>query len=145
MEQLYPVEAAVERTGKISPKSQEKAIELIIRVLKFLQEFDLAKTPPIINLAEQSWKQYFDELPNSSMIQVGAHFKYLKQIFENQNLVEGNFILKSGRPTESDCPPPPVVAENWLKPGWETPGVEPQIHSSKTYKNLVGKTVTEEL
>jgi DNA polymerase III delta prime subunit len=36
-----------------------------------------------------------------------------------------------------------VVAENWLKPGWETPGVEPQIHLSKTYKNLVGKTVTE--
>ena len=95
MEQLYPVEAAVETNGKISPESKEKAVELIIRVLKFLQEFNLAKTPPLINLAEQSWKQYFDGLPNSSTIQVGAHFKYLKQIFENQNLVEGNFILIS--------------------------------------------------
>ena len=144
MEQLNSVDAVVERGGKVSAESQEKAIELIVRVLKYLQEFDLAKTPPILNLGEQSWKQYFDGLPNYSMIQFGAHFKYLNQIFENQNLVEGNFILKSGRPAESVCPPPPVVAENWLKPGWETPDVEPRFHSSKTYKNLVGKTVTEE-
>jgi superfamily I DNA/RNA helicase len=144
MEQLNSVEAVVERGGKVSAESQEKAIELIVRVLKYLQEFDLAKTPPILNLGEQSWKQYFDGLPNYSMIQFGAHFKYLNQIFENQNLVEGNFILKSGRPAESVCPPPPVVAENWLKPGWEAPDVEPRFHSNKTYKNLVGKTVTEE-
>jgi len=143
MEQPYPVETVIEETGKFSRKSRERAIVLIIRVLKFLQEFHRAKTPPILNLDEQSWKQYFDELPNYSKIQVGAHFKYLKQLFEDENLVEGNFILRSGRPTESDCPPPSVVAGNWLKPGWETPGVEPQIHLNKTYKNLVGKTVTE--
>ena len=35
------------------------------------------------------------------------------------------------------------MAENWLKGGWETPGVEPQIHVSKTYKNVLGQTVTE--
>ena len=144
MEQLHSLDAAVERGGNFSPETKEKAIELIIRVLKFLQEFDLAKTPPILSLTEHSWKQYFDGLPDSSMIQFGAHFKYLNQLFEHQNLVQGNFILKSGRPTESVCPPPPVVAENWLKPGWETPDVEPQFHTSKTYKNLVGKTVTEE-
>jgi len=143
MEQLSPVDEAVGGAGNFSPKTKEKAVELIIRVLKFLQEFDLAKTPPILNLAEQSWKQYFDGLPDYSMIQFGAHFKYLNKLFENQNLVQGNFILKSGRPTESVCPPPPVVVENWLKPGWETPDAEPQFHSSKTYKNLVGKTVTE--
>jgi len=143
MEQPYPVGSVIEETGKFSPKSRERAIELIIRVLKFLQEFHRAKTPPIISLDEQAWKQYFDKLPNYSMIQVGAHFKYLKKIFEDESLVEGNFILKSGRPTESDCPPPSVVAENWLKPGWDTPGVEPQVHLKKTYKNLVGKTVTE--
>ena len=143
MEQPYPVETVIGEAGKFSRKSREKAIERIIRVLRFLQEFHRAKTPPILNLEEQAWKQYFDELPNYSMIQVGAHFKYLKQLFESENLVKSNLILKSGRPTESDCPPPSVVAENWLKPGWETPGVEPQIHFSKTYKNLVGKTVTE--
>ena len=84
MEQLHSVDAAVERSGNFSPETKEKAIELIIRVLKFLQEFDLAKTPPILNLTEHSWKQYFDGLPDSSMIQFGAHFKYLKQVFENQ-------------------------------------------------------------
>jgi hypothetical protein len=144
MEQLHSLDAAVERTGTFSPESQEKASELIVRVLKFLQEFDRAKTPPILNLAEQSWKQYFDGLPNYSMIQVGAHYKYFNQIFESQNRAAGNFILKSGRPIETSCPPPPVVTENWLKPGWESPASEPRFHSSKTYKNLVGKTVTED-
>ena len=92
MQQRYPAEAPAARSGEISPESQEKAIELIIRVLKFLQEFDRAKTPPILTLAEQSWKQYFDGLPNSSMIQVGAHFKYLKQIFEDQEKILLGFL-----------------------------------------------------
>jgi len=52
MEHSYPVEAADESSGKISAESHEKAIELITRVLKFLQEFDLAKTPPILSLGE---------------------------------------------------------------------------------------------
>ena len=143
MEQPYPVETIVGEAGKFSRKSREMAIERIVRVLKFLQEFHRAKTPPILNLDEHGWKQYFDDLPHYSLIQVGVHFKYLRQLFEDGNLVEGNFILKSGRPTESSCPPPSVVAENWLKPGWDTPGVEPQVHLKKTYKNLVGKTVTE--
>jgi len=138
------VKARVGSTRKLAPQAQKNATELIIRVLKFLQEFHRAKTPPTLHLGEHNWKQYFDQLPNYSKLQFGAHFKYLKQLFENQNLVEGNFILKSGRPTESACPPPSVVAENWLKPGWENPGVEPQVHLTKTYKNLVGKTVTED-
>lgn len=143
MEQPYPVEAVIDENGNFSRKSRERAIELIVRVLKFLQEFNRAKTPPTINLEEHPWKQYFDGLPNHNLIQAGSHLNYLKKIFENETFAEGNFILKSGRPTETDCPPPSVVAENWLKPGWDTPGVEPQVHLKKTYKNLVGKTVTE--
>jgi superfamily I DNA and/or RNA helicase len=143
MQQPSPVETTIKETEKISHQLRERAIVRIIRVLKFLQEFQRAKTPPVLNLEVHGWKLWFDELPHYSLLQVGTHFEYLKQLFEDENLVEGNFILKIGRPTESNCPPPSVVAENWLKPGWETPGVEPQVHLSKTYKNLVGKTVTE--
>jgi hypothetical protein len=138
-----PIQTAIVQPDSFSRESRERAIVLIIRVLKFLQEFHRAKTQPILNLKEQSWKLYFDQLPHYSLIQVGNHFEYLRQLFEDQNFVEGNFILRIGRPKESDCPPPSVVAENWLKPGWETAGVEPQIHLSKTYRNLVGKTVTD--
>ncbi|MCZ6769380.1 MAG: AAA domain-containing protein [Acidobacteria bacterium] len=133
----------IQETEQFPREVRKKAIVLIVRVLKFLQEFHRTKTPPIVNLKEQSWKIYLDELPHYSLIQVGTHFEYLKQLFEEESLVEGNFILKIGRPKESHCPPPSVVAENWLKPGWETPGVEPQIHFSKTYKNVVAQTVTE--
>jgi len=143
MEQPYPVVSAIEETETFSRQLREKATVLIIRILKFLQEFQRAKSHPVLNLEEHSWKLYFEELPHYSLIQVGPHFEYLKQLFEDENFVESNFILKIGRPTETSCPPPSVVAEKWLKPGWETPGVEPQINLNKTYKNLVGKTVTE--
>ena len=138
-----PLETTVQETQKFSPQNRKRAITLIIRVLKFLQEFHRTKTPPVLNLDEHPWKLYFDQLPHYSLIQVGPHFEYLKQLFDEENFVAGNFILKVGRPTESDCPPPSVVAENWLKADWETPGVEPQIHHSKTYKNVLGQTVTE--
>ncbi|MCH6569810.1 MAG: AAA family ATPase, partial [Acidobacteria bacterium] len=138
-----PLEATVQETQNFSPQMRKRAITLIIRVLKFLQEFHRTKTPPVLNLDEHPWKLYFDQLPHYSLIQVGPHFEYLKQLFDEENFVAGNFILKVGRPTESQCPPPSVVAENWLKAGWETPGVEPQIHVSKTYKNVLGQTVTE--
>jgi hypothetical protein len=49
---------------------REKATVLITRVLKFLQEFQRAKTPPILNLDEQTWKYHFDKLPYYSLIQV---------------------------------------------------------------------------
>lgn len=143
MQQPLPEETAMSETGKICGKSRETAIMRIIRVLKFLQEFHRAKTPPILNLEEHGWRLRFDDLPRYSLIHAGAHFEYLTQLFEAENLAEGNFIVKIGRPTESNCPPPSVVFENWLKPGWETPGVEPEVQLSKTYSNLVGKTVTE--
>ena len=143
MEQFSTAVTPTELNGFFSPQLRERASVLIIRVLKFLQEFHRAKTAPVLNLADQSWKLYFDKIPQYALIQAGAHFKYLKLLFDAENCVEGNFILKIGRPAETDCPPPSVAVENWLKPGWETPGVEPQVHLSKTYKNLVGKTVTE--
>ena len=130
-------------TEQFPPEVRKKAIVLINRVLKFLQEFHRTKTPPVVNLKEHTWKINLDELPHYSLIQVGNHFEYLEQIFEDDSLVAGNFILKIGRPTESHCPPPSVVAENWLNRGWETPGVEPQIHLTKTYKNVVAQEVTE--
>ncbi len=133
----------IQDTEQFPRELRQKAIVLIIRVLKFLQDFHRTKTPPVVNLKEHSWKIYLDELPHYSLIQVGNHFEYLKQLFEDDSFVAGNFILKIGRPKESHCPPPSVVAENWLKRGWETPGVEPQIHLRKTYKNVVAQEVTE--
>ena len=46
MEQPYRVEAEIDENGKFSRKSRERAIELIVRVLRFLQEFNRAKPPP---------------------------------------------------------------------------------------------------
>ncbi len=71
-----PAETIVQETQNFSPQMRKSAIALIIRVLKFLQEFDRTKTPPVLNLDEHPWKLYFDQLPHYSLIQVGPHFEH---------------------------------------------------------------------
>jgi superfamily I DNA and/or RNA helicase len=136
-------ETNTQGSHNLSAANRDQAITRIVRVLKFLQEFDRTKTPPVQNLDEYPWRLFFNQLPDYSLVQVGAQFDYLRQLFDPAHVGKGNFILKVGRPTESHCPPPSVVAEKWLKPGWETPGVEPQICPSKTYDNVLGQSVTE--
>ena len=96
MEQSSPAVTPTEENGTFSPQLREQAKVLIIRVLKFLQEFHRARTAPVLSLADQSWKLYFDKLPQHSLIQVGAHFEYLKQLFDDDYCVDGNFILRIG-------------------------------------------------
>ena len=136
-------DTTTQNTHNLSEVNREQAITRICRVLKFLQEFDRTKTPPIQSLEEYPWRLFFNQLPDYSLVQAGDQFDYLKQVFDPAHVNKGNFILKVGRPTESHCPPPSVVAEQWLKPGWETPGVEPQISPRKTYTNVLGQEVTE--
>ena len=44
-----PLETTVQETQNFSPQMRTRAITLIIRVLKFLQEFHRTKTPPVLN------------------------------------------------------------------------------------------------
>ena len=71
---------------------RKRAITLIIRVLKFLQEFHRTKTPPVLNLDEQPWKLYFDQLPHYSLIQVGPHFEYLKPVVSGYKYHRVNWL-----------------------------------------------------
>src|SRR5262249_3998443 len=44
------------------------------------------------------------------------------------------FIVNVERPTETECPAPSVLFENWLEPGWEQPGGTPAVAPTRLHK-----------
>ncbi len=114
----------------------EQARTRIARVFRYLAELHRVKTPPVVALDKYEWGLRLESLPKYPSIQRGAPFGRLRSIKEGSVLHDGNFHFKVGRPKETECPPPSVVIEQWLKPGWETPAAEPKVIESR--KNKAG-------
>ena len=49
----------------------------------------------------------------------------------NDSAGRGGLIFSIDRPTETECPAPSVLFENWLEPGWEQPGGVPAVMPSR--------------
>ncbi len=96
----------------------EEARRRISRVFRYLQELHRVKTPPTVNLDRYEWRLRLEALPHYPSIQRGPYFGNLKLLSGPSEIRNGNFIFKVGRPTETECPPPSVIIEQWLKPGW---------------------------
>ena len=104
------------------------------RIFRYLQELHRVKTPPIVDLEKYQWGLRLEALPNYETIQRGHAFGNLRTLKEGTELHDGNFLFKVGRPKETECPPPSVVIEQWLKPGWQCATAEPQVHEQRRSK-----------
>ena len=104
------------------------------RIFRYLQELHRVKTPPIVDLEKYQWGLRLEALPNYETIQRGHAFGNLRTLKEGAELHDGNFLFKVGRPKETECPPPSVVIEQWLKPGWQCATAEPQVHEQRRSK-----------
>ncbi|MHC4218441.1 MAG: AAA domain-containing protein, partial [Planctomycetota bacterium] len=116
------------------PYDMDEAKARIARVFKYLQELHRIKTPPTVDLERYEWRLPLASLPNYPSLQRGPLFGNLKSLSSRGTLHGGNFLLKVGRPRESECPPPSVVIEQWLKSGWEDAGSEPKVYERRKNK-----------
>jgi very-short-patch-repair endonuclease len=109
----------------------ETAKQRIGRVFRYLEEMHRVKTPPIVCLEDREWVLPLDSLPCSAHVQTDYSFGR-----EGDPPAEddprGGFILRVGRPRESECPEPSVVIKNWLKPGWDRVDTAPNAIVKKT-------------
>ncbi len=103
---------------------EETARGRIHRVFRFLQEMHRVRTPPIVQLAQRDWALGLDGLPQSSHLQRGYRMTTEHRVDPNSDPTASGFILKVGRPQETECPEPSVVIRNWLKPGWDEVGAD---------------------
>ncbi|HEX3761255.1 MAG TPA: AAA domain-containing protein [Kofleriaceae bacterium] len=97
----------------------------IERVFRYLAELQRIRTPPALDLDRYDWILRLDTLPRHTTIQRG--FGAIDDDDARGEASRSGFLLGVERPTETECPPPSVLFENWLEPGWEQPGVAPAV------------------
>ncbi len=112
----------------------QEARTRIARVFRYLQELHRVKTPPTVDLDKYEWGLRLQTLPAYTSIQRGPAFGNLRSLKETGALTDGNFLFKVGRPKETECPPPSVVIDQWLKPGWQSASAEPKVYDQRKNK-----------
>ncbi|MHC4447768.1 MAG: AAA domain-containing protein [Planctomycetota bacterium] len=113
----------------------EEAKARITRVFKYLQELHRVKTPPTVHLDRYAWRFDLDALPSYSTVQRGSLLSKLDLHGRRDDPQSGDFIVKVARPQETECPPPSVIIQQWLHPGWDEPGAEPQVFAKRRSKS----------
>ncbi len=109
----------------------QEARTRIARVFRFLQELHRVKTPPAVDLEGCDWLLRLGTLPVFPSIQRGSALAELGFLPGASEARGENFILKVGRPRLTECPPPSVVIEQWLKPGWNEAAGEVKVHEKR--------------
>ncbi|MHC4415077.1 MAG: AAA domain-containing protein [Planctomycetota bacterium] len=122
----------------------DEATTRIGRVFRYLQELHRVRTPPNVRLDRYAWRLKLESLPYYPSIQRGRLFGNLKFLREGASQRHGNFILKVGRTKETECPPPSVIIEQWLRPGWDEPGAEPKVYAKRKLPTGSGEETFED-
>jgi hypothetical protein len=101
----------------------------IERVFRYLAELHRIRTPPALDLDRYEWILRLDTLPRHATVQRG--FAAFDADGGDEPASRSGFIVNIDRPTETECPAPSVLFENWLEPGWEQPGVAPSVVATR--------------
>src|SRR4051812_9516382 len=88
----------------------------IERVFRYLAELHRIRTPPVLDLDRYDWILRLDALPRHATIQRG--FALDASDGASDAASRSGLVVGVERPTETECPAPSVLFENWLEPGW---------------------------
>jgi len=105
-------------------------------IFRYLQELHRVRTPPIVRLEDRSWCLRLDELPESPQLVRG--YARTGAPSSEKEMGPGEFVIRVGRPQETECPEPSVVIKNWLKKGWDGVDADPESIVKKTRKGSDG-------
>ncbi|HYV68217.1 MAG TPA: hypothetical protein VE964_18405, partial [Myxococcales bacterium] len=104
-------------------KSQHQGRERIARVFRYLKALNEHRNPAKRDLSEQPWTLWFRNLPDHASIE--------RHLPNGKDAEEDDFILKVGRPTFTQAPPPPVPIQEWIEGDWEDPEAEVLLVEAK--------------
>ncbi len=92
----------------------------VLQIFKYLQALDQLRNPVIRDFQLQPWSLWMKDLPNNPTIMIGKFEDAFTESGEDTDLSSA-YVLKVGRPTLTDAPPPPqnystILKETWMKP-----------------------------
>lgn len=109
--------------------------ERLTRVFRFLEALNQHRNPPKLQIREQLWTLWLEDLPAHSTIRLGtSRPKSTASAASNppEARAEDPFILKVARPNLTRPPDPPPEIRPWLQSGWDDPAQELAVKTSKT-------------
>jgi hypothetical protein len=87
------------------------ARERVQRVFRYLQEMHCVRTPPVVQLDDREWRLKLEDLPESPHIRRGYEPSVESPSSPESDPTGGPFVIKVGRPKETECPEPSVVED----------------------------------
>ena len=112
--------AAPSNVIELDKANTDIARSRIRRIFQFLDAYVQLRNPVVRQISEQPWTLWLRDLPRSPSV-----------TRPDPANPEDRFIFKVRRPTPVPCPRPPQEIEEWLLPGWDQPGAEPQVRESR--------------
>src|SRR5207249_9572149 len=87
--------------------------ERLIKLFEFLKAYTDLRFPPVRDIAQQLRSLWLKDLPSHPSVEL------LKDVGKSEEEVEdSDIVLRLTRPSITQCPPPPAVLAEWLRPGW---------------------------
>ncbi len=127
----------------LTEAQQTTARERIGRVFRFLAEMERRRSTPKRTIAEYPWSLRFSSLPDHPSIQRGRIGTATEDDAEGST--GDDFILKVGRPRETQCPAPPDALREWLLDGWQNIGGEVRTGPPRIIRKSVNEAGEEEI
>src|SRR3954470_11090769 len=98
-----------------SPYDIDVARARIESVFRYLAELHRIRTPPALDLDRYDWILRLDALPRHATVLRGFAAPEGGDAGAEPASRSG-FLVSVDRPTETECPAPSVLFENWLEP-----------------------------
>lgn len=96
----------------------------VVSLFQFIKELNKLKQKTVLDYHSYPWARTVSSLPEDpENISV-----FYRDRVENEDATEGeNVLLSVHKPEFKKCPEPDAVFVQWLKPGWDSFGDDPQI------------------
>lgn len=107
----------------------------ILQIFKYLQALDQLRNPVIRDIQLQPWGLWMKDLPSYPTIIIGNFEDVFSESEEDSTDLSSSFILKVGRPTLIDAPPPPKNYSSILKDTWKKPELAVQFNLVEVAKS----------
>ena len=104
-------------------KSEQQGRERVARVFRYLKALNEHRNPAKRDLSDQPWTLWFRNLPDHPLIE--------RHLPNGKDAEDDDFILKVGRPTFTQGPPPPLPIQEWLEGDWEDADAEVLLVEAK--------------
>ncbi len=120
------------------------AREKAARLFRFLKEYATIRFPYVRDLDQVKWMMWLSELPEHPAISVQKIVASDEQGDEqNKTSLADEPLICIRRPKPSQPPAPPSILRDWLKPGWDDPFKEPEVHHERLIQEHDGSSTVE--